>query len=57
MAEISGISFRIATNADMPQLLKLYGELQSGVTRPEAHKFYESMGFDGNSKRAFEIRF
>ena len=150
MAEISGISFRIATNADMPQLLKLYGELQpddppvdeksaaavweqamnrsvtyfvadcdgrvvatcyiaiipnitrrcspigfieniitagdyrrrgvgrklletaieyakaqgcykvtlqSGIKRPEAHKFYESMGFDGNSKRAFEIRF
>jgi GNAT superfamily N-acetyltransferase len=31
--------------------------LQSGIKRSEAHKFYESMGFDGNSKRAFEIRF
>ena len=31
--------------------------LQSGVKREEAHKFYESVGFDGNSKRAFEIRF
>ena len=31
--------------------------LQSGIERLEAHKFYESVGFDGNSKRAFEIRF
>jgi GNAT superfamily N-acetyltransferase len=31
--------------------------LQSGGNRMEAHKFYESVGFDGNSKRAFEIRF
>jgi len=31
--------------------------LQSGIKRSEAHKFYESVGFDGNSKRAFEIRF
>ena len=31
--------------------------LQSGIKRTEAHEFYEAMGFDGNSKRAFEIRF
>jgi len=31
--------------------------LQSGIKREEAHRFYESVGFDGNSKRAFEIKF
>jgi len=31
--------------------------LQSNIKRSEAHEFYESVGFDGNSKRAFEIRF
>jgi len=31
--------------------------LQSNIKRTGAHKFYESIGFDGNSKRAFEIRF
>lgn len=31
--------------------------LQSGIKRTEAHAFYESIGFDGASKRAFEIRF
>ena len=31
--------------------------LQSSTKRTEAHKFYEKCGFDGNSKRAFEIRF
>jgi GNAT superfamily N-acetyltransferase len=30
--------------------------LQSGNRRTGAHGFYESMGFDGESKRAFEIR-
>ncbi|MCL2018560.1 MAG: GNAT family N-acetyltransferase [Oscillospiraceae bacterium] len=30
--------------------------LQSGIKREEAHKFYESVGFDGDSKRGFEIR-
>jgi len=30
--------------------------LQSGNKRTDAHGFYESMGFDGESKRAFEIR-
>lgn len=30
--------------------------LQSGNKRTEAHKFYESIGFDGESKKAFEIR-
>ena len=30
--------------------------LLSGIRRAEAHQFYESIGFDGNSKRAFEIR-
>ena len=31
--------------------------LQSNIKRKEAHDFYESVGFDGNSKRAFEMRF
>ena len=31
--------------------------LSSNVKRTEAHKFYESIGFDGNLKRTFEIRF
>jgi len=30
--------------------------LQSGNRRIDAHGFYESVGFDGESKRAFEIR-
>jgi ribosomal protein S18 acetylase RimI-like enzyme len=30
--------------------------LQSGNRRTDAHGFYESLGFDGESKRAFEIR-
>jgi GNAT superfamily N-acetyltransferase len=30
--------------------------LQSGNKRTDAHKFYESTGFDGESKKAFEIR-
>lgn len=30
--------------------------LQSGIERTEAHKFYESIGFDGESKKAFQIR-
>lgn len=30
--------------------------LQSSIKRTEAHQFYKSIGFDGNSKRAFEIR-
>jgi hypothetical protein len=30
--------------------------LQSSAKRTEAHKFYEKCGFDGNSKRVFEIR-
>ena len=30
--------------------------LQSGNKRADAHKFYESMGFDGESKKAFELR-
>ena len=30
--------------------------LQSGKERTDAHKFYESMGFDGESKKAFELR-
>ncbi|MDR2926400.1 MAG: GNAT family N-acetyltransferase [Azoarcus sp.] len=30
--------------------------LQSGNKRTDAHRFYESLGFDGNSKKAFEIR-
>ncbi len=31
--------------------------LQSGKERTDAHKFYESLGFDGESKKAFELRF
>lgn len=30
--------------------------LQSGNARTEAHRFYENKGFDGNSKRAFDMR-
>jgi GNAT superfamily N-acetyltransferase len=30
--------------------------LQSNNKQKDAHKFYENIGFDGNSKRAFEIR-
>jgi GNAT superfamily N-acetyltransferase len=30
--------------------------LQSGNKRTDAHGFYESLGFDGHSKKAFEIR-
>jgi ribosomal protein S18 acetylase RimI-like enzyme len=31
--------------------------LQSGIKREEAHKFYEKIGFNGGSKKAFEFRF
>ena len=31
--------------------------LLSGVKRSEAHSFYEKQGFDGSSKKGFEIRF
>ena len=31
--------------------------LQSGNKRSDAHPFYEKTGFDGTSKKAFEIRF
>ena len=30
--------------------------LLSGAHRPEAHRFYEALGFDGGSKRAFQLR-
>ena len=30
--------------------------LQSGNSRAEAHRFYENKGFDGNSKKAFDMR-
>lgn len=30
--------------------------LQSGIGRVEAHRFYENKGFDGSSKKAFDIR-
>ncbi len=30
--------------------------LQSGTAREDAHRFYEKMGFDGNSKKAFDMR-
>ena len=31
--------------------------LQSGNKKTDAHRFYKSIGFDGESKKAFEIRF
>ena len=31
--------------------------LQSGIGRTEAHKFYESIGFNGETKKAYEMRF
>lgn len=31
--------------------------LLSSIKRVEAHKFYEAIGFNGNSKKGFEIRF
>jgi GNAT superfamily N-acetyltransferase len=31
--------------------------LQSGNKRTDAHPFYEKIGFDGTSKKAFEMRF
>jgi GNAT superfamily N-acetyltransferase len=31
--------------------------LQSGNKRTDAHGFYESMGFDGESKKGYELRF
>jgi ribosomal protein S18 acetylase RimI-like enzyme len=31
--------------------------LLSSAKRTEAHKFYESIGFDGKSKKGFELRF
>ena len=30
--------------------------LQSGISRTEAHRFYESKGFSGSSKKAFDLR-
>lgn len=31
--------------------------LQSGIGRKDAHRFYENAGFNGSTKKAFEIRF
>lgn len=31
--------------------------LLSSAKRTESHRFYESIGFNGNSKRGFELRF
>ncbi|MBQ1593008.1 MAG: GNAT family N-acetyltransferase, partial [Treponema sp.] len=30
--------------------------LQSGIARKEAHRFYENVGFNGESKKAFDMR-
>jgi GNAT superfamily N-acetyltransferase len=30
--------------------------LQSGIKRTTAHKFYEAIGFNGGTKKAFELR-
>ena len=30
--------------------------LQSGIEREDAHRFYEKKGFDGSSKKAFDMR-
>jgi GNAT superfamily N-acetyltransferase len=32
-------------------------QLLSGITRIDAHLFYEKIGFSGNTKKGFEIRF
>jgi len=29
--------------------------IQSGIEREDAHKFYEKLGFDGKSKKAYEL--
>lgn len=31
--------------------------LQSGIARTQAHEFYKSLGFNGESKKAFDLRF
>jgi len=31
--------------------------LSSGIKRSEAHDFYEALGFDGDSKKTYEMRF
>jgi GNAT superfamily N-acetyltransferase len=31
--------------------------LQSGIGRSDAHAFYKAIGFNGDSKKAFELRF
>ena len=31
--------------------------LKSGINRVDAHKFYRNIGFDGESRKAFEINF
>lgn len=31
--------------------------LLSGIKRKEAHRFYEKLGFNGNSKKGFDMRF
>ncbi len=31
--------------------------LQSGISRKEAHRMYENLGFNGASKRAYDLRF
>jgi len=30
--------------------------IQSGIEREEAHKFYEKLGFNGKSKKAYELK-
>jgi GNAT superfamily N-acetyltransferase len=43
---------------DYAQFSKCYKVvLLSSIKRKEAHLFYEKLGFDGNSKKGFEIRF
>jgi ribosomal protein S18 acetylase RimI-like enzyme len=32
-------------------------QLLSGITRTDAHIFYEKIGFSGNSKKGYELRF
>ena len=61
------MEFRRLTDSDLTSLLELYIAfakerncykviLQSGISRTDAHRFYEHKGFNGTSKRAFDMR-
>lgn len=60
------MEFRSLNISDLKSLLELYQQLdkdddqglfeQSGAARIEAHRFYEHVGFNGASKKAFDMR-